>query len=255
MSIHNFTKQSGGLPKRSVNLPKGSGLPKNSGGLGGNSKYISYPNWIRDEIHGSIKQGGTGILNDSDFSSASGDDSPAPPKTEREAEKEHERKFVRKGNNEIAREEGLPSDSDSETSDPETKEKIRLKLAREEGDEFTEDLASVDLDELTEGREGLTEDIFSIFQTTPNTQRQIREALKRTTPPSTKARQKRGRVSLSAQKPPKPSQLRGRHDTTPFRLPQRLTRQAISQPSPSTLDFASFAVSPVIAEQTRNKWF
>ena len=92
--IQSFTKQTGGLPSGKVKLPSGSNpLAEHTGGLGGNSKFKSYPKWVRNEINGSGKVGRTIILADDDFSDSSSDsddstpENTAPPKTEKEAEK------------------------------------------------------------------------------------------------------------------------------------------------------------------------
>ena len=135
MSSSQFTKQSGGLPTGQVKLPKGSSLPKGSG-LGGDSKVRSYPKWIQKEINSvsyvptGVKveiearggRGGGGSSENKDDESSDGEEDEktektVPPKSEREAEKEHTRRHIRKLNNNIARDEGFPEEDDSDNSD------------------------------------------------------------------------------------------------------------------------------------------
>ena len=132
MSSSQFTKQSGGLPTGQVKLPRGSSLPKGSG-LGGDSKVRSYPKWIQKEIN-SVEKGQTWFNSPSGSGGGSSEnkvgetsdgeedektEETVPPKSQQEAEKQHIRKFTRKLNNKVAREEGFPEEEDSDNSDVE----------------------------------------------------------------------------------------------------------------------------------------
>ena len=130
MSSSQFTKQSGGLPTGQVKLPRGSSLPKGSG-LGGDSKVRSYPKWIQKEIN-SVEKGQTWFNSPSGSGGGSSEnkvgetsdgeedektEETVPPKSEKEAEEQHIRKFTRKLNNQVARDGGFPEEEDSDNSD------------------------------------------------------------------------------------------------------------------------------------------
>lgn len=103
---------------------------------------------------------------------------------------------------------------------------------------------------------GLTETFFNHLGVSEEMREKVRLALGKSSIEREKNREdlqkslKKIRQSLSAQKPKAITQLksgRDRHDTTPFRLPNRITRQAVAQPSPDDVNFSLFqrAGSPI----------